>query len=113
MANFTLDDFIAFLQGRGAPDRVVYLMRKYPDVVEPALSKIHDRLVAKGMLTDGGARGGSAPNDLTETEAAALPFLRELDAALKAGGHDATMAKLRDLMARPDAREAFRNVQAA
>lgn len=45
----TVDDFQTFLKGAGM-DRVAYLVGKYPDVVEPFLGKIEERLIAKGLL---------------------------------------------------------------
>ena len=47
---FTMQDFIAFLDAKGLT-RGAYLVGKYPDVVEPFLPKIEERLRAKGLLT--------------------------------------------------------------
>ena len=46
---FTMSDFVEFLSAKGM-ERVAYLVGKYPDVVEPFLPKIEDRLRAKGLL---------------------------------------------------------------
>lgn len=46
---FTMQDFIAFLDSKGM-SRLVYLVGKYPDVVEPYLPKIKARLQDKGLL---------------------------------------------------------------
>ena len=46
---FTMQVFAAFLAAKGM-DRAAYLVGKYPDVVEPFLPKIEDRLRAKGLL---------------------------------------------------------------
>jgi hypothetical protein len=45
----TLNDFTAFLQGKGL-DRLAYLVGRHPDVVEPFLGKIEGRLREKGLL---------------------------------------------------------------
>lgn len=106
---FTLADFVNVLRQRGAPDRVVYLVEKYPDEIEPFLDKIHKRLVAKGIIT-ATAEGGDGA--LTEDERALVPYLKELDQVLREGGHDATMERLRQFMADPTARELFRKAAA-
>jgi hypothetical protein len=106
---FTLDEFLNVLRQRGAPDRVVYLVQKYPDEIEPFLDKIHKRLVAKGLLTATPEGGDGA---LTDDERALVPYLRELDTVLREGGHDAAMERLRQYMGDPAARELFRKAAA-
>jgi hypothetical protein len=46
---FTMSDFVEFLSAKGM-ERAAYLVGKYPDVVEPFLPKIEERLRAKGLL---------------------------------------------------------------
>lgn len=46
---FTMSDFGEFLSAKGM-ERAAYLVSKYPDVVEPFLPKIEERLRAKGLL---------------------------------------------------------------
>lgn len=46
---YSLQDFLTFLRDQ-KQDRLVYLVGKHPQVVEPYLEKIHARLVEKGLL---------------------------------------------------------------
>lgn len=107
---FTLADFVAFLRGINAPERAVYLIEKYPADVEPFLPKIYARLVAKGMIQPDAPAVSDA--SLTADERALIPYLRDLDQVLREGGHDAAMARLRQHMQDPTARELFRKAAA-
>lgn len=104
---FTMADFVAVLRERGAPERVIYLVEKYPGEIEPYLGKIHEKLVAKGII-----RVAGGPAALTGDEEKLLPYLRELDDVLRDGGHDAAMERLRQFMGDPVARELFRSAAA-
>jgi hypothetical protein len=46
---FTMQDFIDFLTAKGL-ERGAFLVGKYPEVVEPFLPKIEEKLRAKGLL---------------------------------------------------------------
>lgn len=97
---FTFEDFLAFLESKNSPPRILYLLRKYPDVVEPYLDRIYQRLQEKGLI--------SPTPQLTAAEAAALPYLRRLDAALKEGGDAGARAELIAIVSEPEGRQALR-----
>ncbi len=79
---------------------------------EPALQQwvkgMEGLLIRKGLYKPA---SGVADN-LTAVERAVLPYLQQLDAALKSGGEDAALAKLRAFAADPVARKALRAVAA-
>lgn len=58
---FTMQDFVGFLSAKGM-ERAAYLVGKYPDVVEPFLPKIEERLRSKGLIP--------AEEETVETETA-------------------------------------------
>jgi hypothetical protein len=65
---FTMSDFVEFLSAKGM-ERVAYLVGKYPDVVEPFLPKIEDRLRAKGLLPALEEEATVEDTALTDTQA--------------------------------------------
>lgn len=111
----TLDDFQAVLRAKGM-DRLAHLVGKYPDEVKPYLGTIEAKLRAKGLISDA-APVPLAPvpmaTDATPAEELVLPLLRELDAALSAGGPDAAMQAFHRQIKSIENRNAYLAVLAA
>jgi len=109
----TFADLLAFLRSRGM-DRLAFLFEKYETSAEvdglktllPAMGAklaakglwtrptpvIHPEMAAFGITPEMAQAGQAAVDaDLSPVEAAVLPLLRELDAALSSGGALAAM----------------------
>ena len=109
MEDFSFDQFSAFLRDRGM-ERLAFLLEKYGDSderreLDSMLPAIGKRLREKGLLPE-----VAAGPEFTPAEERALVYLRELDAALSAGGHDAALAKWTELVKDPTARAALLEV---
>lgn len=109
---FTYDDFLTF--ARSLNPEAAALFAKYRALQEPKLApmlpKLGAKLREKGLWPPGGASGDD--DGFSAEERAALVYLRQLNEALKTGGSEAGMQLWRDLVARPESRNALAAVAA-
>lgn len=101
---FSVNDFCALMRSLGDPTaaRIADLAGRHPDVMEPFMDKVEERLRQMGHLP------AEAPADtVSPVVRAASPYLRELAEALDRGGSEGAWAKLRELIAKPKAHAAL------
>ena len=107
MTTFTFEDLLGVLQQAGMQE-TADLFATWRSYVEPRLAsmlpKMGARFQQKGLWAAG--------ETFTAEERTALPFLRQLDDALRAGGSEAAMQMWREFMASPPARDALAAVAA-
>jgi len=104
---FTFDQLLILLRSIGKSE-LAALFDKWRGWVEPQLGpllpKIGARALEKGLWKPDVA--------FTPAEERAIPYLRQMNAALEKGGSEEAMRVWRELVSRPDSREALAGIAA-
>ncbi len=110
---FTYDDLLAILRKADMTDMADRWQRLRhriePQIRDDLLPMLGQKALEKGLWAPPG--GGDA-STFSGAEVEALPLLRELDAALQAGGAEAAMALWRQFVTDPGKRAALAGVAA-
>lgn len=107
----TFDDVIAMLRKAGLVD-MADRWSKWRTTMEPMLAPMLPAITAKATEKGLWSPPGGAAATFSAAEAAALPLLRDLDAALQSGGAEAAMTLWRQLVADPSSRSTLAGVAA-